>query len=69
VLTFVLKVSFVDILWRLWLHQIELAGEISEVCGEIGIVQAVLEIFVFCFDRDLLSGKHKGQLLFYQSMK
>lgn len=66
-LTLVLQVGFVDVLRGLGLHEIEFTGEVDEVSGQVSVVDAVLKVLILCLDKDLLSSKHKGELLLQET--
>jgi len=66
-LTLVLEVSLVNVLGSLGLHEVKLTGKVDEVGGQVGVINAVLKILVLCFDKDLLSGKHKSKLLLQET--
>lgn len=58
-----LEVRFVNVLRGLGLHEIKFTGEVDEVSSQVSVVDAVLKVLVLCLDKDLLSSKHKGELL------
>ena len=62
-----LEVRFVNILRGLGLHEIKFTSEVDEVSGQVGVVDAVLKVLILCLDKDLLSSKHKGELLLQET--